>query len=101
MKNNPYQDVIDWLNSTEGKSWSYFQPRIWQSVLYNFRSAHCGTCDREPDDTGPSFPHPADKRFYEGNADLTTDGPYIRFANQWVEEGFDIVVRRITEFVEA
>ena len=39
---NPYQDVIDWLRSPEGETWS--EARIRQAAVVNGNSGH--TCTR-------------------------------------------------------
>jgi hypothetical protein len=91
---NPYQKVINWLNSDEGTRWSYERSHsvegagIWNERLYTIKDdrAGCTDCYLELDHDR----YPSDKRYSPAisNSCMSIDGPYTAYADDFVGPGW-------------
>jgi hypothetical protein len=95
LMKNPYQKVINWLNSDEGTRWSYERSHsgegagirgvgIWNERLYTIKDdiAGCPDCYLELDHDR----YPFDKRYFPAisNSCMSIDGPYATMAENWI-----------------
>ncbi len=83
MTENPYQDVIDWLNDDEGERWlrSKYRRGMWAKGMYSIKddTLECGPCAR-----GASGDDHYETMKFQRAANLVEDGPNTEYAKLWV-----------------
>lgn len=78
---NPYQDIIDWLESPQGIIWSRENFKgTYSGYLFNWRDdiAECSRCVSGTEHTGN----------YLAGAKAEGEGPWQEHANAWVRAGY-------------
>ncbi len=78
---NPYQDVIDWLNTAEGIEWARTNHKLvgFRMDFYQVIEPGCGSCIN-----GTTHIH---HQFRRAAGDLSQDGPFAVDAELWVRRG--------------